>query len=99
VYEHRKLVDDLYDHAEIRGNNRVHRLTQQDRPRSPTGYRVRIILRRGPTAITAPDHLQRPFDVVEPNSVWVTNTSYQRTCDGRLFLAVVFDMFSRQGVG
>jgi len=43
--------------------------------------------------------LQRQFDVVEPNKVWVTDITYIRTYEGWLYLAVVLDLFSRQVVG
>ena len=45
------------------------------------------------------NHLQRQFDVLEPNKVWVTDISYLRTHEGWLFLAVVMDLFSRQIIG
>ncbi len=47
----------------------------------------------------APNHLQRQFDVQEPNRVWVTDITYIRTYEGWLYLAVVLDLFSRQVVG
>jgi putative transposase len=47
----------------------------------------------------APDHLQREFDVQEPNRVRVTDITYIRTYEGWLYLAVVLDLFSRQVVG
>lgn len=47
----------------------------------------------------APNHLQRQFDVIEPNKVWVTDITYLRTYEGWLYLAVVIDLFSRQVIG
>ena len=47
----------------------------------------------------APNHLQRQFDVIEPNQVWVTDITYLRTYEGWLYLAVVIDLFSRQVIG
>lgn len=46
-----------------------------------------------------PNHLQRQFNVQEPNRVWVTDITYIRTHEGWLYLAVVLDLFSRQVVG
>jgi len=50
-------------------------------------------------SLVAPNHLQRQFDVQEPNRVWVTDITYIRTYEGWLYLAVVLDLFSRQVVG
>ena len=47
----------------------------------------------------APNHLQRQFDVREPNRVWVTDITYIRTHEGWLFLSAVLDLFSRQVIG
>ena len=47
----------------------------------------------------SPNHLQRQFDVQEPNKVWVTDITYLRTHEGWLFLSVVMDLFSRQVIG
>ena len=99
VYGYRKVTDDLRDLGETCGKHRVYRLMRQEKLRSQTGYRRRINHRGGPAAITAPNHLQRQFDVVEPNRVWVTDITYIRTYEGWLFLAVVIDLFSRQVIG
>ena len=47
----------------------------------------------------SPNHLERRFNVTEPNKVWVTDITYIRTYEGWLFLAVVLDLFSRQVIG
>lgn len=47
----------------------------------------------------APNHLQRQFDVQEPNRVWVTDITYIRTFEGWLYQAVVLDLFPRQVIG
>lgn len=49
--------------------------------------------------MVAPNHLQRQFDVTEPNKVWVTDITYIRTHEGWLYLAAVLDLFSRQVIG
>jgi len=67
--------------------------------RSQTGYAKRKYKRGGAPSLVAPNHLQRQFDVQEPNRVWVTDITYIRTYEGWLYLAVVLDLFSRQVVG
>jgi putative transposase len=47
----------------------------------------------------APSHLQRQFDVKQPNRAWIKNSTYIRTHEGWLFLSAVFDLFSRQVTG
>jgi putative transposase len=69
------------------------------RMRSQTGYAKRKYKRGGVPSLVAPNHLQRQFDVGEPNRVWVIDITYIRTYQGWLYLAVVLDLFSRQVVG
>jgi putative transposase len=99
VYDYRKVTDDLRDPGETCGKHRAYRLMRQKKLGSQTSYRRRNSHRGGPAAVTAPNHLQRHFAVVEPNRVWVTDITYIRTYEGWLFLAVVIDLFSRQVIG
>ena len=99
VYGYRKVSDDLIELGETCGKNRVYRLMHKEGIRAQIGYRRRPGPRGGPSSVVAPNHLQRQFDVAEPNRVWVTDITYIRTYEGWLFLAVVLDLFSRQVVG
>jgi putative transposase len=45
----------------------------------------------------APNLLDRQFTVEAPNTVWLADLSYIWTQEGWLYLAVVLDLFSRQG--
>ena len=47
----------------------------------------------------APNLLARRFDAERPNQRWVGDTTELVTGDGRLFLAVILDLFSRFVVG
>ena len=47
----------------------------------------------------APNLLARQFDAERPNQRWVGDTTELTTGDGRLFLAVILDLFSRFVVG
>ena len=67
--------------------------------RSQTGYRRRPGKYGGKPAVASPNLLKRQFDVVEANTVWVTDITYIRTYEDWLYLAVVLDLFSRQVVG
>jgi len=46
----------------------------------------------------APNLLDRQFNVVEPNRVWVSDITYLWTRQGWLYLAVILDLFHRQVV-
>jgi len=47
----------------------------------------------------APNHLNRDFTASGPNERWVGDTTYLRSPDGWLYLAVILDLFSRMVVG
>lgn len=47
----------------------------------------------------APNVLNREFDVVLPNTAWVTDVTYVPTLQGWLYLAAILDLFSRRVVG
>jgi transposase InsO family protein len=66
---------------------------------SQTGYGKRRFKRSGPASVVAQNHLQRQFDVTEPNKGWVTDIAYIRTHEGCLYLAAVIDLLSRQVIG
>lgn len=46
-----------------------------------------------------PNHLGQDFSAQAPNQKWVCDITYLRTGEGRLYLAVVLDLFSRMVVG
>lgn len=99
VYGYRKVTDDLRELGEQCSTRRVQRLMRSAGLRSQTGYTKRKSRRGGTPALIAPNHLQRQFDVQEPNRVWVTDITYIRTYEGWLYLAAVLDLFSRQVIG
>ena len=47
----------------------------------------------------APDRVDRRFEAVAPNRLWVADITYVPTQAGLLYLAVVVDVFSRRVVG
>jgi putative transposase len=47
----------------------------------------------------SPNHLNRQFDVTEPNQVWTTDITSVWPLEGWLYVAIVIDLFSRQVVG
>ncbi|BEP96338.1 IS3-like element ISSod17 family transposase [Acidovorax sp. A79] len=99
VYGYRKLTMDMRDLGERCGKHRVARLLKLEGLRSQTGYRRRPGPRGAKPAVVAPNHLQRQFNVSEPNQSWVTDITYIRTHEGWLYLSAVIDLFSRQVIG
>ena len=89
VYGSRKLTMDMRDLGKTCGKHRVARLLKLEGLLSQTGYRRRPGLRGGKPAVVAPNHLQRRFNVSEPNQSWVTDITYIRTQEGWLYLSVV----------
>jgi len=47
----------------------------------------------------APNLLDRNFTATAPNRIWLVDITYIETDQGRLYLAVVMDLFSRKIVG
>ena len=99
VYGYRKIYDDLQELGERCGKHRVARLMRREGLRAQVGYRRRPGHYGWRPAVVAPNHLQRQFEVSEPNRAWVTDITYLRTHEGWLYLAVVLDLFSRQVIG
>jgi putative transposase len=50
--------------------------------RAQRGYGRRPGQHGGKPAAVAPNHLQREFNVSQPNRVWVTDITYIRTHEG-----------------
>jgi putative transposase len=92
-------------HAELRhrgarvSRKRVARLMRE------AGLSGMVRRRKGRTTVsvpgiaTAPDLVRRDFAPTEPNRLWVADLSEIATWEGKLYLAVVVDCFSRRCVG
>lgn len=55
--------------------------------------------RRAPNIATAGDLVDRNFHPEEPDRLWVTDVTEHPTREGKLYCAVVLDVFSRRVVG
>ena len=98
VYGAPRIFLDLREAGEPCGKNRVARIMSVNKIRALRGYKAprRIV---GRPSIIAPNRLQREFTVDCPDQAWVTGITYIRTWQGRLYLAVVMDLFARKVVG
>lgn len=98
VYGSTRIFLDLREAGETCSKHRVARIMRVNKIRALYGYRTRRYVIAKPSAII-PDLVKRNFDVIRPNTVWVTDITYIRTWQGWLYLAVVMDLFSRRIVG
>jgi putative transposase len=81
------------------GRKRVVRLMQQLGLSAQVKKRRKPTTRSTPFARFAPNQLNREFAASVPNQKWVTDTKVVETAEGRLYLAVLLDLFSRMVVG
>ncbi len=99
VYGYRKLHDDLLDQGETCCPNRVARLAKLAGIKAQIGYKRRTGSYGGKPSVVVDNTLDRQFDVNAPDTVWVTDITYIKTCKGFAYLAVVIDLYSRRVVG
>ena len=93
-------------HAELRlgegvrcGRKRVERLMRQAGIAGIYRRRRRGCTRRDPAAQPADDLVNRAFDPAEPDRLWMMDVTEHPTGDGKIYLAVVLEAFSRMVVG
>ena len=99
VYGYRKLHDDLLDQGETCCPNRVARLAKLAGIKAQIGYKRRIGSYGGRPSVVVDNTLDRQFDVTAPDTVWVTDITYIKTCEGFAYLAVVIDLYARRVIG
>lgn len=94
IYGYRKIHCTLKDVGESCGINRIHRLMKANGLKSQRDYHKHRA-HAGAPSIVAANTLDRQFNPMQPNQLWVTDITYIRTHEGWLYLAVVIDLFSR----
>lgn len=99
VHAYRKLTDGLRDQGERVFRNRVARLAGLAGIAAQIGYKQRPGRYGGKPAVVASNPLDRQFEVDGPDKVWVTDITSITTHEGRIYLAVGVDLFSRRVVG
>jgi putative transposase len=93
-------------HAELRfgehlrcGRKRVERLMRQAGIAGIHRRRRHSCTRRDPNAQPAEDLVNRAFDPAEPDRLWMMDVTEHPTGNGKIYLAVVLEAFSRMVVG
>ena len=98
-YGSRRILKQLKNEGYQIGRYKVRRLMRELglRAKAPKRYKVTTDSRH--SFPVAPNILKRKFDVDKPNTFWTADITYVWTLEGWLYLAVVFDLYSRQIVG
>ncbi|HGN1517488.1 TPA: IS3 family transposase, partial [Pseudomonas aeruginosa] len=95
-----RMREDLLDEGETVSLNRVARLMSAERiqgwPRRKKRGLGRVAPRR-PAGVK--NLLERDFTAVEPERKWVTDITEVATLEGKLFLCVVLDLYSKLVIG
>ena len=81
------------------GRNRVIRLMREQGLRARTRRRFKCTTNSDPALPVAPNLLNRDFTAERPNQRWVGDTTELLVPGGKIFLAVILDLFSRFVVG
>ena len=99
IYGSPRIHRDLVDAGESVSRQRVARLMRSTGIQSKMAKRFVITTNSKNTTQPAPDRLRRAFRVKDKNKAWVSDTTFIRTREGWLYLAVMIDLYSRQVIG
>lgn len=99
TYGSPRIQRDLIADGEVVSRQRVARLMRAEGIQSKMAKRFVITTHSKSTTAPSPDRLQRQFRTQMTNQAWVSDTTFIRTRQGWMYLAVVLDLFSRQVVG
>ena len=94
-----RLHADLAEDGERTSIRTVARLMARHNIKAKTAKRFVVTTDSKNTMVPAKDLVRRQFASAQPNQVWVSDTTFIRTRQGWLFLAVILDLYSRQIVG
>jgi putative transposase len=99
TYGSPRIHAELRAHEECLSRKRVIRLMQADGLVARQRRRYRCTTMSEHDQPVAPNILDQKFEAERPNERWVGDTTELVTQEGRLFLAVILDLFSRFAVG
>ena len=95
-----RILEDLREHGEKIGRNRVIRLMQADGLEARPRKRFKSTTMSDHDQPIAANILDREFEASAPNQRWVSDTTELRTTNGgKFYLAAVIDLYSRFCVG
>lgn len=99
TYGSPRLHKDLLSDGETVSRQRVARLMRSENIKSKMARKFVITTDSKNTHSPAPDRLKRKFYTEMKNQAWVSDTTFIRTRQGWLYLAVILDLYSRQVIG
>ncbi len=99
TYGSPRIQKDLIADGEVVSRQRVARLMRAEHIQSKMAKRFVVTTNSKGTTAPAPDRLRRQFKTQDKNQAWVSDTTFIRTRQGWLYLAVLLDLYSRQVVG
>lgn len=99
TYGSPRVHKDLVASGENVSVNRVAKLMKDAGIQAKMAKRFVITTNSKNTLAPAPDLLKRAFRTAKPNHAWVSDTTFIRTRQGWLYLAMMLDLYSRQVVG
>ena len=99
TYGSPRIHKDLIDEGEQVSRHRVARLMRSQNIKSKMARKFIITTNSKNTHAPAPDRLQRNFYTKDKDQAWVSDTTFIRTRQGWLYLAVILDLYSRHVIG
>ena len=99
TYGSPRIHKDLITSGESISVNRVAKLMRGAGIQAKMAKRFVITTNSKNTLAPAPDRLKREFRTIKPNHAWVSDTTFIRTRQGWLYLAMMLDLYSRQVIG
>lgn len=81
------------------GRHRVARLRRQNGIEARRKRRFRVTVEHHKLPPPAPNRLRQRFTVAQPDRVWAGDLTFIATRAGRLYLAVLLDLYSRRVIG
>ena len=100
AYGSKRMAEHIKKEEKIAvGHNRIARLMKENDLNAKRKRKWRKPKEEKDLKVVIPNILDREFDVVAPNKVWVSDISYIRTKSGWNYLCVVMDLFSRKIIG
>ncbi|MBI5902046.1 MAG: IS3 family transposase [Deltaproteobacteria bacterium] len=99
TYGSPRITEDLRDAGLRCGENRIARLMRVNGIMAKTRRRFKATTNSRHCLLVDENLLERRFTADGPNKVWTSDITYVWTEEGRLYLTVVLDVFSRQIVG
>jgi transposase InsO family protein len=94
-----RIHQDLLASGEQVSRPRVARLMRAANLQSKMTKRFVVTTESKNTHAPAPNHLRQGFRTQCSNQAWVSDTTFIRTRQGWLYLAVILDLYSRQVIG